>query len=169
MPRASALKPRLPFRRVAVVLAGGGALGAYEVGVLRVLSKVGLEPAVVAGTSAGAINAVGWVAHGFRTEALERTWMRVRPTTIGMRWTTLALRGAGGLITAIGLMLAVLTLLGSPEITLSRRFWGADAQRHETISVVLDALAWGMVAMIGWLAAKLSRPAESWLAAFEGC
>jgi len=168
MPRASALKPRLPFRRVAVVLAGGGALGAYEVGVLRVLSKVGLEPAVVAGTSAGAINAVGWVAHGFRTEALERTWMRVRPTTIGMRWTTLALRGAGGLITAIGLMLAVLTLLGSPEITLSRRFWGADAQRHETISVVLDALAWGMVAMIGWLAAKLSRPAESWLAAFEG-
>lgn len=168
MPKAVALKDRFPFRRVAVVLAGGGALGAYEVGVLRVLSQVGLQPAVVAGTSAGAINAVGWVAHGFRTEALERTWLRVRPPTIGMRWATLALRGVGGLITAIGLMLAVLTLLGSPEITLSRRFWGEAAQRHETISVVLDALAWGMVAMIGWLASKISRPAELWLATFEG-
>jgi len=167
MAKAPALKTRFPFRRVAVVLAGGGALGAYEVGVLKVLSQVGLEPAVVAGTSAGAINAVAWVAHGFRTEELERTWMRVRPPTIGMRWATLALRGAGGLITALGLLLAVLTLLGSPEITLSRRLWGADAQRHETISVVLDALAWGMVATIGWLAAKISRPAETWLATFE--
>lgn len=151
-----------------MVLAGGGALGAYEVGVLKVLTEIGLEPAVVAGTSAGAINAVGWVAHGFRTAALERTWMRVRPTTIGMRWGTIALRGAGGLITGIGLLLAILTLLGSPEITLSRRFWGANAERHETISVVLDSLAWGMVATIGWLASKLSRPAETWLAAFEG-
>jgi predicted acylesterase/phospholipase RssA len=167
MSQATPLKAPLPFRRVAVVLAGGGALGAYEVGVLKVLSKIGLEPAVVAGTSAGAINAVAWVAHGFRTEALERTWMRVRPPTIGMRWATLALRGAGGIITALGLLLAVMTLLGSPEITLSRHFWGPAAERHETISVVLDALAWGMVAMIGWLAAKLSRPAETWLAAFE--
>jgi len=33
--------------------------------------------------------------------------------------------------------------------------------------VVLDALAWGMVATIGWLAAKISRPAETWLANFE--
>ena len=159
---------RLPFRRVAVVLAGGGALGAYEVGVLKVLSEVGLEPAVVAGTSAGAINAVGWVAHRFDTDALERTWMRVRPPTIGMRWPSLALRGFGGLITALGLLLAVLTLLGSPEITLSRHFWGSAAEQHETLSVVLDALAWGMVAILGWLAAKLSRPAETWLATFEG-
>ena len=151
-----------------MVLAGGGALGAYEVGVLKVLSKVGLEPAVVAGTSAGAINAVGWVAHGFRTEALERTWLRVRPPTIGMRWGTLALRAIGGLITTLGLLLALLTLLGSPEITLSRRVWGVAAERHQTISVVLDALAWSLVAALGWLAARLSRPAEAWLAAFEG-
>ncbi len=162
------LSTRLPFRRVAVVLAGGGALGAYEVGVLKVLERIGLEPAVVAGASAGAINAVGWVAHGFRAEALERTWTRVRPPTIGMRWATLALRGLGGLITAGGLLLAVLTLLGSPEITLSRRIWGAAAERHETVSVMLDAFAWVLVAMLGWAAARLSRPAETWLAALEG-
>src|SRR5262245_53954274 len=134
MPDRTRLSSHLPFRRVAVVLAGGGALGAYEVGVLKVLSEAGLEPAVVAGTSAGAINALGWVAHGFRTEAIERTWMRVRPPTIGMRWATLALRAMGGLVTGLGLMLAVLSLLGSPEIGLSRWVWGADAGRHEAIS-----------------------------------
>jgi predicted acylesterase/phospholipase RssA len=168
MSRAPRPTAQVPFHRVAVVLAGGGALGAYEVGVLRVLSKVGLEPAVVAGTSAGAINAVGWVAHGFRTEALERTWMRVRPPTIGMRWPTLALRAAGGLLTGLGLLLAVMSLLGSPEITFSRHLWGPAAQRHEALSVILDALAWGSVAMLGWLATKISRPAETWLATFEG-
>jgi predicted acylesterase/phospholipase RssA len=168
MSRPRSLSSALPFRRVAVVLAGGGALGAYEVGVLKVLAKVGLEPAVVAGTSAGAINAVGWVAHGFRTRALERTWMRVRPPTIGMRWATLSLRAAGGLVTGLGLLLAIMSLLGSPEITLSRHLWGAETERHQAISVILDALAWGAVAMLGWLVTKISRPAETWLAGLEG-
>ena len=61
------MRRRWPFRRVAVVLSGGGSYGAYEVGVLRVLEKLGLEPAILAGVSVGAINAVVWLAHGFDT------------------------------------------------------------------------------------------------------
>ena len=61
------LRSDLPFRRLAVVLSGGGAFGAYEVGVLRVLEGIGLRPKILAGTSAGAINAVVWLAHDFQT------------------------------------------------------------------------------------------------------
>jgi NTE family protein len=49
--------------RFAVVLAGGGARGAYEAGVLSVLllalEAEGMRPDVIVGTSAGAMNAVG--------------------------------------------------------------------------------------------------------------
>src|SRR5207249_10850048 len=62
-PRGRALRADFPFRHVALVLSGGGALGAYEVGVLKVLERLGLAPALVAGVSSGALNAVAWVAH----------------------------------------------------------------------------------------------------------
>ncbi len=52
------LRADLPFRRVALVLSGGGALGAYEIGVLRVVETLALAPAMVAGISFGAVNAV---------------------------------------------------------------------------------------------------------------
>src|SRR5207249_5943190 len=90
-------RPAWPFRRLAVVLSGGGALGAYEVGVLKVLGAVGIEPAIVIGLSVGAINAVVWTAHGFDSAALERTWSRIGPAHVGMRWTSLAVR-LGGLL-----------------------------------------------------------------------
>lgn len=52
--------------RFAVVLAGGGARGAYEAGVLSVflpaLEAQGMRPDVFVGTSAGAINAVGFAS-----------------------------------------------------------------------------------------------------------
>jgi hypothetical protein len=40
----------------AFVLGGGGLLGAHEVGMLRALSEVGIQPDLVVGTSVGAIN-----------------------------------------------------------------------------------------------------------------
>ena len=43
--------------RVALVLQGGGALGAYQVGVYEALHEAGLEPDWVSGVSIGAINA----------------------------------------------------------------------------------------------------------------
>ena len=46
----------LPFDRVALVLQGGGALGAYQGGVFQALSEAGVEPDWVTGISIGAIN-----------------------------------------------------------------------------------------------------------------
>ena len=42
-PRPSPRREDLPFRRIALVLSGGGALGAYEVGVLKVLEMAGIR------------------------------------------------------------------------------------------------------------------------------
>lgn len=54
------LKPlttRLPFKKIALLLQGGGALGAYQGGVYQALLETGLTPDWVAGISIGAINA----------------------------------------------------------------------------------------------------------------
>jgi NTE family protein len=49
-----------------LVLAGGGAKGAYQAGVLKYLCKIGLEPSIIAGTSIGALNgAVLSASHSF--------------------------------------------------------------------------------------------------------
>jgi len=45
----------LPFEVVALVLQGGGALGAYQAGVYEALSEAGIYPNWVAGMSIGAI------------------------------------------------------------------------------------------------------------------
>ncbi len=49
-------KERPPFERVALLLQGGGALGAYQGGVYQALAEAGLHPDWVAGISIGAIN-----------------------------------------------------------------------------------------------------------------
>ena len=56
---APAAKPRAngtPFESVALVLQGGGALGAYQAGVYEALLAKGVEPSWYAGISIGAIN-----------------------------------------------------------------------------------------------------------------
>src|SRR2546427_12530207 len=75
-----ALRRPWPFRRVAVVLSGGGALAAYEVGALKVLEAVGLRPAILAGGAAGALNAAGWLGPGHRP-APPRPGSERRPTS----------------------------------------------------------------------------------------
>jgi len=50
-------KTRLPFECVALVLQGGGALGAYQAGVFEGLVEAGIECDWTAGISIGAINA----------------------------------------------------------------------------------------------------------------
>jgi NTE family protein len=49
-------RSRPPFERIALVLQGGGALGAYQGGVYEGLAEAGLHPDWVAGISIGAIN-----------------------------------------------------------------------------------------------------------------
>lgn len=57
--------------RVALVLQGGGALGAYQAGVYQAMHEHGLTPDWVVGTSIGAINAV-LIAGNDRRTRLER-------------------------------------------------------------------------------------------------
>ncbi len=55
----------------ALVLGGGGARGALQVGAVRALVEAGLQPALVAGTSIGAVNAAYLALRGFTAEALD--------------------------------------------------------------------------------------------------
>jgi NTE family protein len=62
-----------------LVLQGGGALGAYQVGVYEALAEAGVEPDWVVGTSIGAINA-GIIAGSPKAERVDRLrefWKRI--------------------------------------------------------------------------------------------
>jgi Patatin-like phospholipase len=162
------LRRDLPFRRIAVILAGGGALGAYETGVLRALGRVGLDPAIVAGASAGALNAVCWVAADLRTEALEGVWRRIEPATIGMHWGTLAWRTTGAFLVLLGGFEMFLSIIGSPELNFAS--W-LDAPGLATVgrgSALLDAIAWAAVMVAGILVVRGSRETEDFLAWASG-
>jgi NTE family protein len=79
MPRkpkpADAARPR-----TVLVLQGGGALGAYQVGVVQALLEAGIEPDWVIGTSIGAINGalVAGNTPEQRMEHLNAFWERLR-------------------------------------------------------------------------------------------
>ena len=66
--------------RTAFVFAGGGSLGAVEVGMLRALVERGINADFVVGSSVGAINAVQFAADPTPqgVERLERIWRTVR-------------------------------------------------------------------------------------------
>src|SRR5438270_11405957 len=55
-PAAQARANGTPFESVALLLQGGGALGAYQAGVYEALAAKDIEPSWVAGISIGAIN-----------------------------------------------------------------------------------------------------------------
>ena len=57
----------------ALVLAGGGAKGSYQVGVFRGLREVGWRPGIVTGTSVGSLNGALLVMD--RLEEAERLWL----------------------------------------------------------------------------------------------
>ncbi len=67
------------FAKTALVLQGGGALGAYQAGVYEALTEAGCEPDWVAGISIGAINAaiIAGNAPGERVTRLRAFWQRV--------------------------------------------------------------------------------------------
>ena len=55
----------------AFVLSGGGSLGAVQVGMLRALADEHLEPDLLVGASAGALNAAYIAGRGFTSDALD--------------------------------------------------------------------------------------------------
>ncbi|WP_031487630.1 patatin-like phospholipase family protein, partial [Streptomyces bicolor] len=70
--------PNRPLR-IGLVLAGGGAKGAYELGVLDCMAEMGAQVSAIAGTSIGALNGAVLASeetffHG--VEQLARFWER---------------------------------------------------------------------------------------------
>ena len=70
---------RPPFERIALVLQGGGALGAYQGGVYQALAEANLHPDWVAGISIGAINSalIAGNPPERRVERLQEFWETV--------------------------------------------------------------------------------------------
>lgn len=163
MRRFRRLRHDLPFQRVALILSGGGALGAYEVGVLRVLETIGLKPAILAGVSVGAVNGVIWLAHRLHTTPLERVWARLRSATVGLRWATLMMRAIGAFLIVLALVQAFLTLVGSQALGPGSLAIGGGDGRSEALAALLDILAWLLVALAGQTILKGSRQADEWM------
>ncbi len=72
-------------KHLALVLGGGGARGALQVGAMRALCEQGYQPDLVIGTSAGAINAAYVALHGFNGEGLDAlagAWHRAGETEL---------------------------------------------------------------------------------------
>jgi NTE family protein len=69
----------LPFEVVALLLQGGGALGAYQAGVYEALSEAGIRPNWVAGVSIGAVNAaiIAGNPPDARVDRLDEFWTQV--------------------------------------------------------------------------------------------
>jgi len=146
-----------PFQRIGLVLSGGGALGAYEVGVLRALDALKVVPSLVVGVSIGAINAVAWLAAGHDTSALEQVWRTARGETLGVRWVSLAVRLTGAFTTLVAVVELLLTALGSR--VFSGAYWlnrdrdpGADV-----LSTQLDLALWIVLGLLGVLMVVTSR------------
>jgi NTE family protein len=76
---AAPARPKAPPGQVVLVLQGGGALGAYQVGVYQALHEAGIEPDWVIGTSVGAINGalIAGNAPEHRLDRLHAFWERV--------------------------------------------------------------------------------------------
>ena len=77
---------RPPFERIALVLQGGGALGAYQGGVYQALAEANLHPDWVAGISIGAINSalIAGNPPERRVERLREFWETVSNSPVGI-------------------------------------------------------------------------------------
>ena len=78
-PDLATAERRLPFECVALVLQGGGALGAYQAGVYEALAEAGINPDWVAGVSIGAVNSaiIAGNEPAERIQKLRRFWQEV--------------------------------------------------------------------------------------------
>ena len=83
---------RLPFDCIALLLQGGGALGAYQAGVYEALAEAGIHPDWVAGISIGAINAaiIAGNPPETRIERLRDFWNQVT-STVPWDWSGIPL------------------------------------------------------------------------------
>ena len=76
--------PQIGNQRTAFVLAGGGSLGAVQVGMLKALTRLGVVPDFVVGASVGAINGAYFAMEpdDQGVARLERVWLRLRRSSV---------------------------------------------------------------------------------------
>src|SRR6185436_20997451 len=79
-------RPRPAFECIALLLQGGGALGAYQAGVYEALAEADLHPDWVAGISIGAINSaiIAGNPPKRRVDALREFWQMVSTSPLGI-------------------------------------------------------------------------------------
>jgi NTE family protein len=77
---------RPPFERIALILQGGGALGAYQAGVYQALAEANLHPDWVAGISIGAINSalIAGNSPAERVNRLREFWEAISAPSFGI-------------------------------------------------------------------------------------
>jgi NTE family protein len=78
-PQVTVAERHLPFECIALVLQGGGALGAYQAGVYEALAEAGIHPNWIASMSIGAINAaiIAGNPPNSRVDRLREFWTQV--------------------------------------------------------------------------------------------
>src|SRR5258708_10247357 len=76
--------PQTSNQRTAFVLAGGGSLGAVQVGMLKALARLSVVPDFVVGASVGAINGTYFAMEPDEqgVARLERVWLRLRRANV---------------------------------------------------------------------------------------
>jgi NTE family protein len=127
---------------IAFVFQGGASLSATQVGMLRALTEAGIRPDLVVGTSAGAINAVGYAQDPTQAglDRLQRLWTEVRRRDIfPMRLRPLASGLSGrkaGLVASDGLRALVergLQVRDLRETVIPAHAVAADAETGEPV------------------------------------
>lgn len=94
------------------MLAGGGAAGAFEAGVIEAVEAHGLAPTILSGTSAGALNAAG-LAHGLDAAALAELWRTTQSADVyRLRRDVWRLPRPHGLLSGSGLWDRLLNAIG---------------------------------------------------------
>ncbi len=133
-PAANLTEPQVQVKR-ALILSGGGARAAYQIGVLKAVAEI--LPAnhpnpfpIICGTSAGAINALTLACHtgNFREAVsdLEAIWHQLTPEHVYRADTWSLVKGGGRLLTSlfnqgVGLKRPVALLDNSPLRKLLER------------------------------------------------
>ena len=164
--------------RTALVLSGGGARGAYEVGVLSVLLPVlegrGERPSILVGTSVGAINAAALAsaAHLPAERAIEREldrWSQINRAAVIrpviQRLPLTALRFAGGMLGIPGVRLQ--SLLDPSPLEQNLKTWINWPRLHRNVtsgavrSLGVVATAAGSGRSVAFVEGELSREARN--------
>ena len=123
---------------IGVVLAGGGARGAYEAGSLLAFQDAGLPIDLITATSIGSINGASFAAYAEgrvgNAEPLVSAWFDLTPPTVGVEWTRY--------VWMLGGMLAMFA--GVANLT----YYLLDSNGYP-IHLAHPALAWASLSLAG--------------------